>query len=377
MKHEDRSHGILDFLILTLALLGFGINLFLLFQRFSDAAVNLAGCGGSSCDEVFASRWSLVFGLPVAAFGMLIYVGLMISILPRFHRFNPLLTGSIFGAALWFVFAQFVLIGKICPWCMAAHGVGCCAFILCLLRFRNFKNIALWSIAAFLGIGLAQVYGPLPQSHRIENLSTTTAQVAVAPKNDMRMAVFNDGRKTYEVSTLPLLGSADAKHVMVEYFDYQCAACQTMAGYIDALIAKHPADVSCLLLPMPLDGVCNAHVTAKSQHPGSCEMARIALAVWREKPAAFPAFHRALITDASVDSAKKLAGGIIADERLTAVLSDPWIDSLLQSNIADWQEFSTSTDKLPKLLIRDKRILQGLPPSEEEFLRIMKQELAL
>ena len=69
-----------------------------------------------------------------------------------------------------------------------------------------------------------------------------------------------------------------------------------MSGYLSALIAKHPAEVRVLLLPVPLDHGCNPAMAATDDgHPGSCEFTRIALAVWRVKPDAFPAIHRAFL----------------------------------------------------------------------------------
>ena len=58
-------------------------------------------------------------------------------------------------------------------------------------------------------------------------------------------------------------------------------------------------------------------------------------------------------------------------------MKDPWIDELIQANVADWVSFSGKTKHLPKLLIRDKRILHGLPSGEADFIRVMEQELGL
>jgi uncharacterized membrane protein len=377
MKSESRANGLLEWLVLTLALLGFSINLFLLFRRFSDPTSMIAGCGGGSCAEVLGSRWSSVFGIPVTAFGLMVYAGLMIAMVPRFERGFALFAGMILGAAVWFVFVQFVLIGKICPWCMTAHGVGVLIVILGWLRFGRLGDMALWSFFALLGISLSQLYGPVPASHRLDDLSGISAPSTPPSKTHGRMTSFDDGRKSYDIASLPLLGSADAKWVMVEYFDYQCEACQVMSGYLEALIAKHPAGVACILLPMPLDGACNADAPAGNQHPGSCEIARTALGVWRGNPAAFPQFHRELLANPGLDNAKRLAAAIISEERKATEMSDPWTDSLLQANIADWRALSQSTPKLPKLLIRGKRILHGLPSGREDFIRVMEKELGL
>ena len=94
-----------------------------------------------------------------------------------------------------------------------------------------------WTLAAFLGIGLAQVYGPVPAGHRIENVASINP---IPTSGEGRMVEFAGGRKSYDVSKNPRLGPADAKHVMVEYFDYQCAYCKTIAPVI-AKLAKEAA----------------------------------------------------------------------------------------------------------------------------------------
>jgi uncharacterized membrane protein len=367
MKHEARSRPVPDLLLLLLALAGFAINVLLFLQRYSDAAAGIAGCGGAACEEVLASRWSVIMGLPVTVFGMLAYAGAMLSLTNKFRRMRGPLLAMIAGASVWFVFVQAVLLGKFCPWCMAAHGVGFAAWAVGRVRPRA---MAVWGAAALLGIGLIQVYGPVPATHRIDDLLSHS-------RGDGRKAIFDGGRKSYEVSAMPRLGPADAKHVLVEYFDYQCAACRTMAGFLEAFAAKHPSDVALLVLPVPFDGACNPHVSAANQHSGSCEIARIALAVWRVNPGAFPAYHKSLIAGASVASARSLALEVMPPERLAAALADPWIDELLRSNIAGWRGLSQTTDKLPKLLIRDKRILHGLPSGEADFIRVMEKELGL
>ena len=383
MKREHRPLPALDFVILTLALLGFTINLYLLVRRFADGSAGVAGCGGGSCDEVLASRWSAVFGIPVTVLGVLVYAGLILSLTDRFRRWNLPLLGAVTGAALWFVFVQGVILEKICPWCMSAHAVGIAVMGFGLLRHggsREFVSmlwcVAKWTAAAFLGIGLAQVYGPIPATYRIEG-AVSSAAVPAPEAGEGRKVLFNGGLKSYDVMSLPRRGPADAKHVMVEFFDYQCAACRTMAGILEAFAAKHPKDVAILLMPAPLDEACNEHVPAGGQHPGSCEIARIAIAVWRVKPEAFATWHQKIIAGPSVASAYRLALETMSHDRLESALADSSIDRQIRANLADLREFSKTTDKLPKLLIRDTRILHGLPSGEADFIRVMEKELGL
>jgi len=174
------------------------------------------------------------------------------------------------------------------------------------------------------------------------------------------------------VAALPRLGPADAKHVLVEYFDYQCPACRTMHGFLRGLRAKYPRDIAIVVLPVPLERSCNRLIGPKdAAHPGSCELSRAALAVWRTAPEAFEEVHSALLADPV--SGLRLALG----KAPAAALDDPWIGEVLKADAEDWIAFSNKTRHLPKLLVTRRRILHGLPAGEEDFLRVMEQELGL
>jgi hypothetical protein len=157
-----------------------------------------------------------------------------------------------------------------------------------------------------------------------------------------------------------------------KYFDYQCSACRTMHGFLEALRARHPRDLAVIVLPVPLERSCNRLLGPKdAEHSGSCELSRAALAVWRTAPATFEEVHHALLADPH-------SGLRLAREKAPAnSQDDPWNDGLLKVNAEDWITFSGKTKHLPKLLIADRRILHGLPASEHDFLRVMEQELGL
>jgi len=372
MNSASRPQPFAAVLLAALSVAALCINLFLLTRTMGDAAI--AGCGGGPCDEVLSSRWSSLLGVPVPAFGILVYALLLLSLFRRLEMLRLPLIGGIAGAALWFIAVQAFILGKFCPWCMAAHGIG---LVIVLCAIRSGKAAALRQVSAWAGLAVfaiipMQVFGPVKSSHRIEG-----GQGAMNAPPQGTAVSFNDGRLIYQIAEHPRLGPVDAQRVLVEYFDYQCAACQVMAGYIDSLVAAHPGRVAVLLMPVPLEGSCNPHLGTNKAHPGSCEITRIALAVWHRHPAAFAGFHKALIAAPSASSARRLALDLMTEHELAATLTENRIDQSIHSNIAAWQAFSQSNEKLPKLLIRNKRILHGLPSNEADFLRVMRLELDL
>jgi uncharacterized membrane protein len=386
MKRQAGSPIVLELMILVLALAGLAINLLLMVRHLTGGGI--AGCGGGSgCEELLNSRWSQMFGLPVTAFGGLAYVALMGSFAANGRRLLGPCLGLIAGAAVWFVFVQAVLVGRFCPWCMTAHAIGA---VIVLLGWRHLatdggmpsatRTIVLSAALAACGIALVQLLGPQPVTHRIGGIGDggDVRNAAVHARGTGRKVEFDGGRKTYDLSALPHLGREDADRVMVEYFDYSCAACRTMRGYLEALIAKHPDGICVVVLPVPLERSCNHSLAASdAQHPGSCETARHALALWRAKPQAFARYHQTMLDGGSATTARSRALEILPRADLDAAMGDPWIDELLQANITDWLAFSADTRNLPKLLITGKRILHGLPSGEADFIRVMERELGL
>lgn len=338
---------------------------------------DIAGCG-STCDEVLSSRWSFVAGVPVPWFGLATYVLTGLALKWR----KPTLLASwlmLLGAAVvWFVAVQAFVLHRFCGWCLAAHVVSLGIIAMGLRELKGMPSPK-WSLAAASGLlpmGAAifiQAFGPAPVTHRVEE-----APPLAAPATDIhgqgggRKVSFDGGAKRYDVNALPRLGSPYAKHVLVEYFDYQCPACKTMHGFLETLRSRHPEDIAIIVLPVPLERSCNRLLGPKDTvHEGSCELSRAALAVWRTNPAAFEEVHHALFADSQ-------AGLRLAREKAPAASQDEeWIKELLKVDVEDWIAFSNSTKHLPKLLIADRRILHGLPSSEQDFIRVMEQELRL
>ncbi|MES2658521.1 MAG: vitamin K epoxide reductase family protein [Verrucomicrobiota bacterium] len=375
-------------LLIVFCLCGLLINGLLAWWKLTDAAAGIAGCGGvEGCAGVFSSRWSQVFHLPVAVLGGLLYVVLYAALLWEKRVVAAICYGCITGSVIWLTFVQAAILGHFCPWCMAAHAVGIGVVLLGLLVHRwddPFKLAVLCGVAVSFSLPLGQLYGPLPATHRVAGIPQS-ADPEPLPEDihavgTGRKVAFNNDRKIYDCDSLPRIGSADAEHVMVEYFDFQCPACHRMRRYLSALVDKHPKEVCVLLLPVPLDHHCNPSLPKHEPgHPGSCDLTRIALAVWRVRPDAYPAIHQQFMSDPPMDRATALAFARVQvdSSKLETAMKEPWIDRLIQANIDDWVKFSGSSKTLPQLLISGKRVLHGMPPSQTEFIRVIERELGL
>lgn len=113
-----------DWVFLVLVLAGFALNLYLLFRRVGEGGT--AGCGGGPCEQVLASRWSVVFGVPVTVFGALVYLGLIAAPTSWGRRAALPLLGAVLGSVCWFLFVQAVLIGRFYPILRLRSPTSCC-----------------------------------------------------------------------------------------------------------------------------------------------------------------------------------------------------------------------------------------------------------
>src|SRR5579864_7075161 len=94
------------------------------------------GCGPSSgCAEVLNSRWSTWLGIPAGAIGALdylvmfaatLFVGAGRSASVRGRAWAVLVVTAVAaaGAAIWFVFLQFEVLGDWCKYCLTVHACG-------------------------------------------------------------------------------------------------------------------------------------------------------------------------------------------------------------------------------------------------------------
>ena len=115
---------------------------------------SIVGCGGgSSCDQVLNSRWSMVAGvIPISGLAVGVYLTTLVASLfigsnteaqIRQLAWNSMLilVGSIAGSAIWFTIVQKWVIGKFCTYCMTTHITGVLLSALVIWRAtKEFDN---------------------------------------------------------------------------------------------------------------------------------------------------------------------------------------------------------------------------------------------
>jgi protein-disulfide isomerase len=175
----------------------------------------------------------------------------------------------------------------------------------------------------------------------------------------------------------PHLGPANGAAQVVMLFDYRCSHCRRLDRYLQEVNSRRSRPFTIVPLATPLDRACNPHATEADPSGESCELARLALAVWRVEPAAFADFHRWLLADAvppQAAEARRRAERRVGAARLAKALDDGEIDDRLGQQ-GELYGF-VGAGATPKLLL-PKAILTGTPDSAAVLQRLLAEELLL
>lgn len=131
---------------IIVSFVGFLDSGYLTISHFTGAELNCSILKG--CDTVTTSKYSEVLGIPVALFGMLFYLTVLIGSLlyvdtknPKIFKFIQPLTVLGFLASLYFVFLQFFVIKAICQYCMLSALTSTLLFIVGLFYLKSKKSL--------------------------------------------------------------------------------------------------------------------------------------------------------------------------------------------------------------------------------------------
>jgi uncharacterized membrane protein/thiol-disulfide isomerase/thioredoxin len=404
--------------LLTVRFLSIGASsvcLWLFWQKLNGGISSIAGCGGEGgCAQVMGGAWSEWFYIPVTVLAAAVYLAVLILTFPSVQQFlgrtgDQLLAAAgvvLIAAAVYFLVILYAVEKNHCPWCLGLHVTGIVAGALLLTltvgtqhgRPRSVLEAA--TLTGFMAIGVlaaGQVWGPKPDTHLV-----TSGGIAAPPNNvpghaapaslppgasgpaSGRVVDFFDGRMRYDAANLPILGSPEARVVLVEFFDYTCGYCRDLAGHLKALKRKWPDTFGIVTLPSPINRACNPFLRDHVRdHEGACELARLSLALWRAKPSAFPAFHDYLLglplpaKREIVESARRKADELAGASAMNAAMDDPWVTRQLNENIGSFAKLTTQSIVMPKLLLHTSVMMHGPPRNTEEFIKVIEQQFDL
>ena len=399
---------------------------------------DVPGCGPESdCDKVLGSPWAYWLGIPVSLLGLGLYGAFFISTFSlkigqqqkatRALNSLTLFSFATLAAAAWFVGVQAVEIGAFCPYCCTAHGLASLAAVIFLsqasdigsrlavrLNFGAGIGVALGLVVVIAGgqiflpkkpeaplivdLGQAQTNALIaeakttpkptpPPAPAIEPKPTAPAVETVTPQapSTPKAEPFLVPRTTLslDAARLPLLGPANAPHRIGCLFDYTCHHCRQLHGFIRTAIDQFDGQLSCLMIPTPLDANCNAQFKRTHRnHVDACKYAKICLAVQQVAPAKYDAFDRWLFTNHKATkplaNVRKHAASLVGAAALNKAVASATVQQQLQQNIRVYELNSKNGKKssMPQTIIKDQ-VMFGPPQSDIALQSILKKTLGL
>ena len=358
----------------------------------------MVGCGGGSpCEQVLNSRWSMIAGgLPVSGLADGAYLAMLVaSFFTHPARELPvrrlawsvmlILSGAIAGSAVWFIIIQKWIIGDFCLYCMATHIIGLLLTILvikrALVEFSSHSNNNL-----------------LPDSRKIRNIfSSVTGLIftgliisgllAVSQMNYTPSAKSLNSQPqmpSVDYHTVPMVGNPEAPYIVTLLFDYQCSHCQKIHFILNEVVRRYNGKLGFVLCPAPLNSRCNPYILHDTDaFRNSCEQVRIALAVWIVSREAFEAYENWIFTfesgdrwhPRSLEAARAKAIELVEQAKFDAALSTPWIEQYMQTCINIYgQTIQGGKGGIPKLIFGSHWIIPEVYNADELIL-ILQENL--
>jgi uncharacterized membrane protein len=390
-------------LIRLLVLAALAVSVYLLIVSLQSAAMP-AGCGaGSGCATVLTSRWAGTFGIPVSAPAAAAYAAALIATFfidsdrPTSQRRIALIVLAAAAtaaacAAIWFISLQVFVIKAVCPWCMGEHALG---FLFALATFvvmrgggsderRVMSDASKGSMWPGVVCGLVMTAVLVAGQLAVEYKPATIARLPAGQNADSgpgagRVIQILDGAHRLSPHEEPLLGSPDAKHVLIVVFDYCCPHCRATHAYLLSALERYPDQLAVLALPMPMNHRCNRYLTeteARFEH--ACELATLALAVWKADRAAFVTFDSWLFESEmprDPDEAKQKAGELVGSAGLTAAMDHQWLNEQIDRNVDIYHR--SGAERIPVILGAKLSAIVGEPDSAEQLFGLLETELGM
>lgn len=238
-----------------------------------------------NCDLVNTSKYSEIFGVSIALYGLGFYAGMgylaMQSRGGRGHTAPALMVVGSAAAVAYDVFLAWksYQLGAVCIFCAATWTLN----VLLLVGSLRLAGKLEGGFGAALGRSLTADAGPAMVAGLavfilgvlvVRSQDGTSAASAAPGGNSFEGMVQNVRGRIELDGTEPVRGDPSAKFTLVEYADYQCPHCGLMAPVLKKVLEEN-RDVKLLFKNYPLDEECNTYVQRK-MHPWACNAARAA-----------------------------------------------------------------------------------------------------
>lgn len=175
----------------------------------------------------------------------------------------------------------------------------------------------------------------------------------------------------------PMVGSPDASHAIVKLFDYHCNNCRAFHRDFNKTLPEYGDQFVLILVPCPLERECHPGLPKSVEdHVHSCQLAKIALTVWRIAPEKFEEYHDwAMEEDRAPDASLARAIQVTNNDRIASIIQEEtFMDDIEISS----KLFSVrGGPKMPKVFLPSGRIIIGVVRSRNDLRNILDEELRI
>lgn len=257
------------------------------YQNYTDPAY-ASFCAISkaiNCDTVAQSPWSVVFGIPVALWGLIGYLVFLILLIPlrKPAKANLPLWSLVVvcgaGYALAATFFGYISASKIhsyCILCLLTYGINFWLFFGSWIIHRRFSATSpVFEIATSIRLILKKKW--LTGSLGLLLMGVILLIVLLPPywnfsptpvTDDIPHGITEDGH--------PWIGAENPEITINEFSDYMCFQCKKMHFILRQLVQIYPNKIRLVHSHFPMDNQYNPLVTEK-YHSGTGKMSIIAI----------------------------------------------------------------------------------------------------
>jgi protein-disulfide isomerase/uncharacterized membrane protein len=241
------------------------------------------------CSTVALSAQSVFAGLPVAVWGLLVYLLMAALVIWGLRRrlhgpgwpigmlFGLSVVASVISVVLGFI--SYVVIKSACVVCMGTYLVNIVLACVTWFELRRLRLGVVTAVKADLAALSGAARRPAALLAVAFGVATLVLWLAVPSYWEVMELLGPGGLRVGTTSEgHPWVGGAFDKEPLleiVEYSDYQCPFCQRGHDTMRQLVADHPDSVRLIHRHYPLDSACHPRLK-RALHPFACRYAVLA-----------------------------------------------------------------------------------------------------
>lgn len=296
MTHKQKTWYLIA---VTAVLLSIGIQIYLSLHHYElklGLAAGPSSCNISetiNCDTVATSKYSELFGIPLAALGLsLNAILLFLLLLPKLglsrdpvqiHRGAWLLSLFSAGTSVVLALVSALLIKALCLYCAAAYVLAAVTLAALSLMLKgdlgwsqikedlaSYFSEAKWILLTFISVPAIAWLG-----NKMYLDSYGFDQINLMVKESLANWKVAPGRSFSTDHGIVFQKQDSPKMTIVEFADFRCPHCKMASPTINAF-ASARKDVQVIFKSFPLDGTCNPHIERKGDGT-SCFLAQTVL----------------------------------------------------------------------------------------------------